>query len=216
VVGAPDKMNVERLRLMNVAGPEQADIAVLESVAARDALEGEFDDPIVEELIAHTTLQSPVWRRRLVQLGSVVVDDAQLHRRVARLEEDLVVLHGAVVDVLKVQAGVAWHEEIARLLAMFERTETVIAGAMTGQLVIVHGAVVHDHGFERAAAQHDVWLLRHSEARVRVGETGAWRRIIRRGRSAKRVHPGSLCQAEQQCGSRTRRGFHGRTYDLFA
>src|SRR5207302_6971865 len=66
VVWAPDEMDDERLRLMNVAGPEQADVAVLESVAARDALEGEFDDPIVEELIAQTTLQSPVWRRRLV------------------------------------------------------------------------------------------------------------------------------------------------------
>src|SRR5207237_2444448 len=90
----------------------------------------------------------------------------------------------------------------------------VITAAGTGECVIVHGAVAHDNRFERAAPKHNVWLIRHSEARVRVGETGARRRIIRRGRSAKRVHPGSLCQAEQQCGSRTSKGFHGRSSSL--
>jgi galactonate dehydratase len=39
---------------------------------------------------------------------------------------------------------------------------------MAWHYVVVHGAIVHDHGFERAAPEHDVWLFRHREANRRV------------------------------------------------
>src|SRR5438093_10761548 len=50
------KMGITRFGLIDVACPEQADVTVLAGVAARDALESQFDHFIVDQLIAQATL----------------------------------------------------------------------------------------------------------------------------------------------------------------
>ena len=72
IVRTPDEVDIERLRLMNVAGPKQPDVIVFERVAAGDTFECQLDDPIGQQLIALATFKAPMWRRRLVELLSLI------------------------------------------------------------------------------------------------------------------------------------------------
>src|SRR5437667_9070954 len=107
-------MDVERFWLINVIRPKQAQIFVLPSGPARNAFKSELDGAVLEKLVAQATFQTPMRRRRLVQLGSVFIDDAKFHRSMSRLEKNFFRLFRAVVDVFEVQTAVAGHEKIAR------------------------------------------------------------------------------------------------------
>ena len=103
-----------RLGAVDVARPEQADVAVPEAPPTRDALQRHLDGPVGEQLVPQAALKSPVRRGPLIQLGCVVVDPAQLHRRVPWLEEDLPGLGRPVVNVLEVQTGEAGTNRFSR------------------------------------------------------------------------------------------------------
>jgi hypothetical protein len=71
-------VDVGGFRLIDIAGPEQADVAVFEVALARDGFDGELYCAIFEKLIALTAFEKPVGRRLLIELDSVRIDDAKL------------------------------------------------------------------------------------------------------------------------------------------
>ena len=82
-----------------------------------------------------------------------------LHRRVPWLEEDVSRLRGAVVDVLEIEAGDPRLEQIPALLAMSQGSHAAVALAMSGQHLVVHSLVVHEHGPDAASLQHNIGLV---------------------------------------------------------
>ena len=158
-LGMAPEVDRARLGPVDVARPEQADVAVPEAPPARDALQGHLDRPVGEQFVTQAALQAPVRRGLLIQLGGVVVDPAQLHRRVPGLEEDLPGLRRPVVDVLEVQPGVGRHEQVLATPRMPEGGQAAVPGAMPGQDAVVDGPVVHDDRLDLAPAEHDVGLL---------------------------------------------------------
>src|SRR5437867_3672336 len=106
-------MDIERLRLVDVTGPEKSEIIVFPRDATRNAFEDHLDRAIVEQFVAQTTLKTPMRRRRLVQFSSVLIDHAQFHRGVAWLEQNFLRLFRAIMDMLEVQACVSGHKKIA-------------------------------------------------------------------------------------------------------
>ena len=200
VAWGTDEMDIERSGLIDVTGPEEADVAVLKCRAAGNALKGQLDATGIEELITRTTLEAPVRCRRLVKLGCVIVDDAKLHGSVARFEQNSVLLGRAIVDVFEIKSGVARYEQIAGLSIVFERSNTMITGTVPGQYAVVHGAVVHDHDLDRAPAQFDVRCVRHGEVDARVGQRSARGWQGRAGGRALAVSSGHEREAnERQC-----------------
>ena len=77
------------VRGVDVVGPEQADVAALERVLGRPAAEREIDVVRLDQLERRPAFEEEGRRRRLVQLGLGGRDLLEVHRRIARLEEDL-------------------------------------------------------------------------------------------------------------------------------
>src|SRR5262245_13732380 len=173
VAGSPNEMYIELFGLFNITRPEETYVAILVTVAARDAFKCHLYHAIIEQFVAHAAFQSPVRRWWLVELSRVSVDDAQLHQRISRLEKHAILLYGSVVYMLEVQAGERWNEKVARLPLVFERSQPVITGAMIRQHFIIHCAVVCHNRFDRAAPEHDVRLVGNSVANVFMGKRRA-------------------------------------------
>src|SRR5688500_8665947 len=76
-----EKMDIQRLGLIDVTGPEEAKVIVLPGGAVRNAGEADFDGTVIQQFIAHPTLQSPIRRGRLMQFRCVLIDRPKLHRR---------------------------------------------------------------------------------------------------------------------------------------
>jgi hypothetical protein len=123
-----------------------------EDVLGRRAAEAHVQVMRRQQLEARPTLHLERRRGRLVQFGGGRGQLAELHRRVARLEEDLAqaggVLLVAVEDVLEVETGDGRHEQVARLGAMHQAPDAVVAGAM-----VAGGGVVADDGGDVADAE---------------------------------------------------------------
>src|SRR2546422_6089478 len=144
-------MDVGGFRLIDIAGPEQADVAVFEVALARDAFDGELYCAIFEKLIALTAFEKPVGRRLLIELDSVRIDDAQLHGEVAWFEDDRPGVSGAVVDVLEVQAGIGGDKEVDFVFFMSERGDAAVASAVAFEDFVIDGLIVYDNCFDSGA-----------------------------------------------------------------
>jgi hypothetical protein len=104
VLGAEE--DVERFGLVDVAGPEEADVAVSEAAFAGADFDGELDDTIGEEFVALAAFELVEERRGLAEFGGVAADEAEFHGMVARFELGFAVRgNGAVEDVFEVDDG---------------------------------------------------------------------------------------------------------------
>src|SRR3990172_3773499 len=96
---------------VDVAGPEQSNVSVLEGVLLRPAAVSEIDVVRLDELQSRPAFEVKMRRRWLVQLGFRRRNLLETHRRVARLEDHLGGEIGvAVKDVLVVHAGISGYE----------------------------------------------------------------------------------------------------------
>src|SRR5436190_1622129 len=114
---------------VDVAGPEEADVAIPERVLVGLAAVGEIDVVGRDELEARPALQEERGRRRLVELRLAVRDLRERHRGVAGLEEGFRVppqVLLAVEDVLVVEAGDA--EKRGRTRPVGQLVDAVVAG----------------------------------------------------------------------------------------
>lgn len=175
--GPAHEMDVERFGPVNVAGPEQQQVAVPPCGPSGNALEGQLQHALRAQHEAVAALEAVIRRGRLVEFDGVAVNDAQFHRGVARFEQNSPRLGRAVQDVLEVQTRIGGHEQISRLPRVLERSQAAVAGAVSGQHGIIHRVVVHDHHFEVAAAEHHVRLVRHGEIHLPVRQRRARRRF---------------------------------------
>jgi hypothetical protein len=137
----------------------------------------------------------------LIQLDRVLVDDAQLHGRAARLVAFAVDRGRAVVNVLEIQPCIRGNEEILLAARVFERRDAVIPLAMFGQFGDVDGGIVDDDRRHASARKHHMVRRRHREFHVFFRQAGRSRRgkgMRRKGRSQTharqqaRIHHGSL------------------------
>ena len=158
--------------MVDIAGPKEEEIIVGPGFTVGNAFEGHFDDPIVEEFESLAALECVVRGGGLVEFGCVGIDEAEFHGGMARLEEGVSWLGGAIDDVLEVQPGVRGHEEVARLGGVLERGQTAVAGAVTGEDGVIDRAIIDNDGFDVAALEDDVWFFRDSEANLGIGKGG--------------------------------------------
>jgi len=124
----------------------------------RDALEGQRDDPIVEQLETLATLHpvvvvSAAGRARRYAHRSPAIPSA---RSAAQTERPL--LLRPVEDMFEIQTRIGRDEQVARLTLMPQRPQPTVAAAMPRQDRVVHGLVVHHHRRQRSAPENDVGL----------------------------------------------------------
>jgi len=85
-----------------VTRAEEVEVAVLPSRTPRNALEGQLDQPILEQLETLATLHPIVRRRWLAELGRALIDHPQFHRRVPRLKQDRPLLLRPIEDMFEI------------------------------------------------------------------------------------------------------------------
>src|SRR5678815_278778 len=123
-------MDVSGRRLVDIAGPEEADVAVLEYALAGNAFDGELNRAVFKQLITLGAFQKPIRGWLLIQLHRVIIDDPQLHRKVPRLKHHRPRVRGAVVNVLEIQSGDGWHKQIGAVLLMGQRSDAAVPGVV--------------------------------------------------------------------------------------
>ena len=52
------------------------------------------------------------------------------------------------MDVLEIQARVAWNEKVRAMVSVRQRRHTAVPGPVSGQHFVVYGSIVHDHSFD--------------------------------------------------------------------
>ena len=190
--GDAAEVYIERFGFVDVAGPEEVDVAVAEGWLAGGDFDGELDGAVAEEFIALAAFEGVVEGGLLAEFDGVAVHQAQFHGPVAGLELDIAVGAGcAVEDVFEIESGKCGDEEVLSAAFVAEEGDAAVAGAVAGENGVINGIVGDDYDFDGAAFQDGVGLFGAGEARGWVGERGAAGSLGARGGGEREERKGA-------------------------
>jgi hypothetical protein len=170
--GVTGEVDIEGFRLMDIRGPEEADVAIAEGGAAGDALDGEFDGSVGEEVVALGAFEAPEGGGGLVEFDGVGVDDAEFHGGTAGFEEEGGIVGGAIVDEFEVETGDGGDEEGFGAEAVGEAGDAAIAGTVAGEGFVIDCFVIDDDDGDVATVEQMPWLIGNAEGDIGAGEGG--------------------------------------------
>jgi hypothetical protein len=150
-------------------------------------------------LIAAAAFEFPVRCRRLVELDRGFVNDAQLHRRAARLELLAFDRRSPVVNVFEIETGIRRHKQVSILAGDLPGGDAVVTLTMPGQTWHIDGGVIGDDHGNVAALELDVVHRRRRE-RDRFVRQARGSRRSKRMRTQGRRKPDGEKQARMQHG----------------
>ena len=135
---APEKIETLVERRIDVAGPEQSNVAMIEHVLMRPAFEAHVD--IMRRLQSKSgrALEFEGRCGFLMELNGLIVESGEIHRRIAWLKENFAIERwGSVKDVFEVESSVCGHEEVSIQCPVFQAPNPIVPRAMVSLRFIV-------------------------------------------------------------------------------